>query len=259
MALINDRGDILEETRFETQDDYDIFLTNLKDSLQTLDLTKYKIQICCTAVPGLLDRKRGVVEALGNLPWKNEPIADDISKIIDGTRVIIENDSKLAGLAEAKTLKDADRTLYITISTGIGAALVVNGHLSTDVIDMEAGKMPLQHAGESVIWENFASGKAFAQKYGQRGEEVSDPMIWKNYAADVGSGLSVLCSIFQLDAIIFGGGFGQYAKSFIPHIRPIIDSLHPIIEKPKILTAAHYGEKSVIYGCYEYAKDYLPT
>lgn len=258
LATLSENGEIVEHVRFETSRDYDTFLQHFEEAIKEINIPS-NVEVCCAAVPGLLDRQNGTVEALGNLPWRNKRIADDISKILGGISVVIENDSKLAGLAEARQLTESSRALYLTISTGIGAALVVDGHLSEDVIDMEAGKMPLPKDGDSKIWESFASGKAFMQRYGKRGEEVNDPKIWESFASDIGDGLVVLCSIFQLDAVIFGGGFGQYADNFIPYLQPRIENLHPIIEKPKNLVAAKYGDLSVIYGCYEYAKDHLPA
>ncbi len=95
---------------------------------------------------------------------------------------------------------------------------------------MEIGKMPLLHDGAYVEWEKFASGSAFVQRFQKRGEEVSDPVIWKAFAQDVGEGLSVACSIFQLDSIVFGGGLGQYAERFIPFLEPFISKLNPVIK-----------------------------
>lgn len=251
VAVFDENGEIKHQARFETNQDYSEFLNNL--SSHTADLTFSDNDICCVAVPGLINRQLGTVQALGNLPWRDISIANDISQILNGAKVIIENDSKLAGLAEAHLLPESQRTLYITISTGIGAALVVDGQLSPDVIDMEIGKMPLIHEGEYKDWESFASGSAFIKRFGKRGEEVEDPEIWKVYADYIGEGVSVACSIFQLDSIVFGGGFGQYAERFIPYLSPFIERLHPVIKKPGKLIAAKYGDKSVIHGCYLYA------
>ena len=254
IGLFQDDGTLGESVKFPTDTDYEEFIRSIRN--HTAQIYIPTGTPCVTAVAGRLDRDSGVVEVLGNLPWKNKPIAKDIADALQIPEVKIENDSKLAGLAEARHLpKEFKRIAYFTLSTGIGGALIVRGHLAQDIIDMEIGKMPIAHKGELLAWEEFASGRAFFQEFNQPASEVEDENIWEQYAKNLTQGIGTACAILQLDAIVFGGGLGQYADRFTPFLQPELKKLHPIIRQPRLLTPAYYGELSVLYGCYEYAQD----
>lgn len=256
LATFLDDGTIHQSLRFATSHDYDTFMTDLREQATAINMGQGTI--CVAAVPGMIDRQAGTVQALGNLPWRDKAIADDIADAVGVGSVIIENDSKLAGLAEARHLgHDYERTLYLTLSTGIGGALVINDDLAHDVADMEIGKIPLQQGETTATWEEIASGKAFVQQFNQPASGVEDEASWKLYTAHLAQGLTIACAILQVDAVVFGGGLGQYAEKFINYLDPYLQNLHPIVKKPRLLTPAHFGDESVIYGCYEHARDRL--
>lgn len=256
VAALTQSGEISREVSFATPADYDAFL----DELQ-LHANKISVQptAICAGVPGLLNRSSGIVHSLGNLPWVEKPIAQDIAKAFGVSSALIENDSKLAGLSEVRSLRPTPkRALYITVSTGIGGALVVNGRLSDDVIDMELGKAPLMFEGTLQHWEDFASGRAFFAAYGKQGDDVGDdPALWDRYVADrLGPGIAVACSYLQVDTIILGGGLGHHSSHFSQYLEAYLDqALHAIVARPKKIVSARHGKNAVIYGCYEYAKD----
>lgn len=257
LALFAENGKLLKEVRFETSHNYDDFLKDLETHARTLETEKAKI--ACVAVPGLLDRERGVVSSLGNLPWKDKYILHDASKALNIKKIYIENDSKLAGLAEARYILDQyTRVFYLTLSTGIGGALVVDGKLAKDLKDMEIGKSPLSFKGKPLAWEEFASGRAFYERYGKKAVDVDDEKTWQEFAEGVNLGLGMICSVFQAEAIVFGGGLGQRLSRFKKYIQPYLaKNLHPNVRQPKALLSTHYRGQSVIYGCYHYAKDQL--
>lgn len=257
VALFAENGKLLKEVRFETNRDYDEFLKDLKLHANNIEASKAKA--ACVAVPGLLDRKRGMVLSLGNLPWKDKYIRHDAAKALGVQNVSIENDSRLAGLAEARYVSaQFSRVFYITISTGIGGALIVDGTLSKDLLDMEIGKTPLPHEGSIQQWENFASGKAFFETYGKKAVEVEDKKIWKKYSQNLNIGLGMICSGYQPEVIIFGGGLGQRLSRFKPFVEEYFkENLHSIVRTPKSLLSTHFRGQSVVYGCYVYAKDKL--
>jgi glucokinase len=257
VAVFAENGKILKEVRFETNRNYDDFLTELKKHADTLETSKAKA--ACAAIPGLLNRRSGIVESLGNLPWKDKHIRHDISVALGVKDVQIENDSKLAGLSEARYISEKyKRVFYITISTGIGGALVVNGKLSKDVIDMEIGKAPFGIDGTVRHWEEFSSGRAFYEKYGKKAVDVDDDKIWEEFSKNINIGLGVICSAYQPEVIIFGGGLGQRLGRFKKHLVPYLTkNLHSIVRQPQELLPSHFRGQSVIYGCYEHAKDHL--
>lgn len=255
LSVFAENGKLLNEARFPTNTDYSNFLQEL--TAQALKLGTNKGKIACAAVPGLLDRKNGIVISLGNLPWQNQPIRQDISKALGINTVLIENDSKLAGLGEFMSLEQKlPRVYYITLSTGIGGTLLINGQISQDVIDGEIGMVRFPHNGALMRWEDFASGRAFYDKYKQKASDVDDPAIWQDFAQNIGLGITMVCCIYQVDTIIFGGGLGIHLEKYNEYLKPYISTyLHSTIKKPRYLIKAHHGDRSVIYGCYHYAKD----
>ncbi|MCA9313290.1 ROK family protein [Candidatus Saccharibacteria bacterium] len=255
MATFTESGKLLNEVRFDTSPNYETFLDDLKIHANKLESSKCKI--ACISVPGRIDRKSGAAYSFGNLQWRDIPILSDMKKALNVRNVVIENDSKLGGLAEVKQIStEYKRVFYITISTGIGGALLVNGKLSEQMIDSEVGKVPMLHKNKVLAWEEFASGKAFYKKYDTKAVDVNDPAIWKEFSDYIGLGVSMICATFQVDAIIFGGGLGQYIDKFRDFIEPYTSRqyLHDNIVLPQKLFTPKLAEESVIYGCYYYAK-----
>jgi len=257
LACFAENGKMLKEVRFGTDSNYDKFLKDLARHAKSIETSKAKI--ACVAVPGLLDRVNGRLIALGNLPWINKNIVDDLRLALGIKQISIENDSKLAGTAEAHNVSEKySRVYYITLSTGIGGTLVIEGKLADQVIDGEIGMVPVLHDGAMTKWEDIASGRAFYEKYKQRAADVDDPKIWEEFSHNIGFGISMICCIYQVDAIIFGGGLGKHLAKFKQYLTPYVSTyLHSTIRRPQALLTTHYGDNSVIYGCYEYAKDQL--
>jgi glucokinase len=256
VAKLSADGKIIDSRRFPTGQDYQQFLRELGENLEQLQLEKSFH--CCAAVPGLLDRQAGTVHALGNLDWHDKPIRDDISRLIGGQPVLVENDAKLAGLSEAQLIKDKYRdVLFATVSTGIGGAFVQGGKLVTALQNMEIGKMPLVYNGEFVQWEDFAGGRGVVNRFNQRASEITDPAIWKVIGENIAYGLGAVCSVLQPEVIIFGGGVGEYADKFSPVILDFLAKrLHPVVRQPQAILAAQRPDEAVIYGCYELAKQH---
>lgn len=252
VSIISDPGTIVTEIRFETPEQYPDFIEQLAHEINQLPET---FTTGVMAVPGLVNHEDGSVVALGNRPWTNFQLqADLLAKT--GVTFTLKNDARLAGLAEAVYLKDSySRVLYITISTGIGAALAVDGQLVPELDDMEVGKMPLEFDGELKPWESVASGKAIVAKYGRRASDITEPEIWQDIAKLFVRGIAPLCGDYQPDVIVFGGGVGQQAVKFSDYVAAELQTiLHPVVRQPEALLACHYNDESVIYGCYELGK-----
>ena len=252
IGIFSHTGDIISSEKFPTAPDYPIFL---KTILQHLQKIERPIEAICIAAPGKVSRQDGVVEAFGNLDWKNIALKKDIQKHFD-VPILVENDANLAGLSEAQFIKnDYKKILYVTISTGIGTGIITNGIIDPDFADSEGGQMPLEHDGKIIPWEDFASGKAIQNKYGKLASEITDPEAWNEIARNIAIGLYDLLALLQPNVIILGGG--ALSKNFHLLIGPLKDKLNnnsnPLITIPPILQA-HRPEEAVIYGCYELIK-----
>lgn len=253
LASMTNDGKITEQLKFATRERYEELMDDLKQGVK--GLKQQDFQRAVIAVPGRLDRKRGIGIAFGNRSWRNVPIRDDAERII-GCPVIIENDAKLAALSEGRLIiKEFKRVLYVTISTGISAGLIVDGKIDLDLADSESGHMRLEHNGKLEKWQDFASGKAIVAAYGKRASEITDPQIWKTIAKNIAVGLIDLIAIIQPEVIILGGGVGTHFDKFKKPLQKELDKYSlPLVPIPPI-RQARYPEEAVVYGCYQLAKD----
>lgn len=259
VAVFDDKRQIIEQVKFPTPQDYEEFVAELTKTVASL--TTKDFQRIVTAIPGRIDRKHGVALAFGNLPWTNLPIQADLEKICKAP-VLLENDAKLAALAEAIALQPpVHKTLYLTISTGIGAGLIIDGKIPPEFEDMEAGQMLLEYQGQLRDWEDFASGRAFQAKFGTRVSDTPDEKTeaWYWLARNIAVGLVTLIATLTPDVIIIGGGAGAHLEKYQARLE---EELHiyenPMFSIPPIVRAQH-PEEAVLYGCYELAKQHHET
>lgn len=253
VAALKEDGVLLESIRFETPKEYSNFLKVLSTTIKSLKNQDFN-QVCSSA--GRIDKASGLVLAFGNLSWENIDLAADI-EAISNTPCLIENDSKLAGLSEAVLIsKQYSKVLYITISTGIGSVLIVDGVIDKDLEDSEVGKMLLEHKGKFARWEEFASGKAIYEKYGKRASDINDPKIWYVIAHNIAIGMINLIASYTPQAIIIGGGVGTHLNKFQARLEEDLQIYSsPMFSIPPLLKAQR-PEEAVIYGCYEFIKQH---
>lgn len=254
VALLSEDGQIAVQRRFATNPDYQQFLQELETNFKELPPAESRL-LGCVGVPGLLNRETGVVQALGNLPWRDQPIRNDIAAICQA-ELIIENDARLGGLSEAQLVKDRyQKVLFATVSTGIGGAFIDQGRIVTALQDTEMGKMPLLMDGAFTAWEDFASGRSIVERLHKQVADISDPADWQTIGQHLAYGLAVVCSITQPDAIILGGSVGTRADQYDEVIAKFLaEHLHPVVRQPQAIMPAQRPDEAVIYGCYDLAR-----
>lgn len=256
LAVFSAEGKILKEHKFPTPKKYPDFLSELEKVLQ--EFNDHHFMACCCAIPGKVDRKTGIGVVFGNLAWHNAPIKNDISRLLGGTNVLVENDSNLAGLYEALIFhKQYKKVLYITIGTGIGDGIIIDGKIDPDFADSESGQMMLNYGGKLTRWEDIASGRALVERYGKTGNKIEDPKIWQQFASDLTLGLAELVATLQPDVIIIGGGIGTHFNKYADFLRAeLTRHENPMVPMPP-LVQANKPQEAVIYGCYDFIRQSL--
>lgn len=255
VASLDRHGVILEKVKFPTPKDYDEFLIELKKTIKALQVQDF--EACGVAVPGLIDRDHGIGRRFGNLPWRNVPLQHDIIGMIH-CPVVLEHDPALAGLSEAMLVKDVSKVLYVTVSTGIGAALIVDQEIDENFASSEAGMMILEHKDKLVPWESFASGSAIVRRYGKMAKDIHDETTWKAIGRDIALGMFELLALTGPDLVIIGGSVGRYFKNYKPHLIAQLEKYsNPIVPIPKF-KAAERPDDAVVYGCYDLARAKFP-
>lgn len=251
VASIDATGRIVKSSKFPTPVDYTEFKKELKTAIRNLETTFNRGAV---AAPGKIDREHGVLLACSNLSWVNVPLEADIEHMAH-CPMQLENDTKLAGLSEAiHIINEFKKVLYVTISTGISSALILDGVLDEGMLDSESGQILLEHDGKLRTWESFASGKAIVKKYGKRASEIDNDHDWKMISKNIAVGLIDLIAIVQPEVIIIGGGVGSHFEKFKKPLNELLKKYEtPMVAIPPVI-GAYKAEEAVVFGCYYLAK-----
>lgn len=251
VAVLNQSGEIVESVKFPTPKKYSNFILELAHTVHHLKHKDFKA--AGVAAPGRIDRQHGIVIDFGNLNWKNIPIQAECEKILK-CPVVIENDANLAGLSEALLHKDKKTVLYITVSTGIGTAVVYDGRLDPALLNTEGGHILLPFKGKLTKWETFASGRAIYNHFGKKAADIHDEADWKHIVRNLSLGIFEHIAIIEPDLIIIGGSIGTYFDRYGDLLQAELGKREvPVITIPPVVQAQR-PEEAVIYGCYDLVK-----
>lgn len=223
---------------------------------------------------GPIDPETGVYGEVGTLPgWRGSPLAADLGRLFD-VRVAVENDADAAALGEAAwgAGRGSRSLLYVTVSTGIGVGMILDGKLyrgaggahpeiGHHVLDASG---PACYCGANGCWEVLASGPAMESWMRARCEapmdaaaicelaRQGDPLALeavRREAHYLGLGLANLVTIFCPQTIVLGGGMMRSADLLLA---PALDVVKRIctqvpVENTSIVLAG-LGAQSGLLG-----------
>lgn len=149
--------------------------------------------------------KNGVTLSAANVheSWIGADLEGIMSEALGGRTVYALNDADAAGLAEATygQGKDKDGLIaVITLGTGIGSALIINGQL-----------IPNTELGHLEIDGHNAESRASA-----RAREIHE-LSWKKYGKRLQRYFSHVEFLFSPDLFIIGGGISKNPEKFMPY------------------------------------------
>ena len=262
IGIVENNGKIIEkvEKRLMSKEK-----RNIKKSIESYIIEnvkkmqeKYEITEMGIAVPGTIS-KNIIVKSV-NLGIKDYNLIENLQKEIK-IPIKIRNDAKCAAIAESKygVLKQYNRSIFLTLGTGIGGAVIINNQLldTGDLPGCEFGHIIIEkdgipcNCGKKGCFEKYASMKAFKNNLREaleldertRGEELLDK-IRKNskenkdydiinnvvgeYIKNLAIGISNLINIFEPEAIGIGGSFVFFEDVFL-------DKLKQYIQKENLL------------------------
>lgn len=247
------RGGLQETIKFPTPKDQGDFLEKLHEAIRTI-ANDAQIECISIALPGRI--RQGIMFKVGTVQWNNFDVRPSLQDAFS-CPVIVENDANLAAIAEIRSLKHLPHIgMYVTVSTGIGTGLIIDGDLHQPLSESEGGQILLEHDGTFIEWEKFASGKAIFTKYGKFASEISNTRHWHEIAKNIARGLMVIAPLMRTEVIVIGGSIGTHFEHYGDYLQRLLqESLHPD-NVPLILQAKH-PEEAVIYGCYHYANDFI--
>ena len=226
------------------------------------------------AVPGPVDPRTGKAYPGAILPgWSGVDATAELTERL-GLPVHLDNDANLGALAEV-TLgagRNARNALYIQLSSGIGAGLIIDGrpyHGARGVAG-EIGHIaiddtgPVCRCGNRGCLETLASGPALAKLLSSSlGEEISvsrmiemakqghrgSARVIADAGRVVGRVLATLCNVFNPEMVVVGGDLSATGDILLD---PLRDSLQrtalPMATRDLTVVAGELGERACVLG-----------
>lgn len=259
-ALADTRGNIINQVSLPTQPRKGprAVLNNIITAARSAQLKGYKIKKIGISAAGPIDLKTGIITDPPNLPFKRLDLKGALKKAFR-VPVCIENDANAAALAELRfgAGRKARNFIYITISTGIGGGLILDGKLyrGANGAAGEVGHMVIDKNGRRCgcgmpgDLEVLGSGRAFkpdpksVEKAARRGKAWAKKEI-DRVARDLGLGLASLTNIFDPGLIIIGGGIANMGELLLNPVRRYLKqfALPLPAKKVKIVKARFINE-----------------
>jgi glucokinase-like ROK family protein len=271
-------GKVIGEVELERQgssaeENYQRLLTLIDTLLDSPCLQGRKIRGIGIGVPGVTDHKRGIITWAYSLTWKDFPLKDRLAERYS-LPLIVDNDMNLAALGELWFGKgqDAQNMILLTVSTGIGAGIIIDRELyrgsrdsSGEIGNMLPGREFLgKNFGEFGALESMASFTGIARLAREllhlsadqpvQGETIfaafkqGEPWAVKlinEMTEYLAVAVANLATSFDPDLIILCGDVTRFSNLLI---EPIIGSIANSIQNMPKLVMSDLGRKAVALG-----------
>ena len=204
---------------------------------------KYEIERVGVGAPGPLDLKVGKLLNPVNLRgWENFNIKEYLNEKLN-LSVKVNNDANVAGLAESLvgSAKDCESVFYITVSTGVGGALIldkkiINGAHSqaAEIYNMIINEDKYSHAGTnkgglegqcsgvniariaSEVYGKTLSTKEVFDLYESNDEKAVQ--VIEKWVDNISIGIANIISVVDPEAVVIGGAVLIYNTYLLPKI-----------------------------------------
>jgi glucokinase len=246
-GVVDEDGKILAQALRPTPADRpDLVAETVADVVRELSQER-QIEAVGVGAAGFVDETRSIVRFAPNLAWREEPLQKKITNLV-GLPVIVENDANAMAWAESKfgAGRDQDHIVCITVGTGIGGGLILEGQLYRGRWGMgaELGHMQVVPEGKKCgcgnlgCWEQYASGNSLvAQAREIAAAEPSRAQIllglaggtiegeeacleaFASLAEWLGQGMADLAAILDPGCFIVGGGVSRASDLFLDRAR----------------------------------------
>ena len=221
-------------------------------------------KVIAGGVPGILDKEKNSLVRSPNLHgWVGVTIKNKLEESF-GTKVILENDAALAGLGEACFGADRDKRIiaYLTISTGIGGARIVDKKIDVCSWGFEPGKQIID--ADITIWpesinfnseslpsgclESYISGAALNYRYGKSSVEIKDPDIWREVEKLLAVAINNTIAYWSPEVVILGGGIVLEKAVSLDNIYENLATVTGAFPELPEVKKAELGDGSALYG-----------
>ena len=235
-----------------------------KKAIEKAKITIDDIHSIGIGVPGAVNPKTGVIEYSANLFFHNWEVVKMMEERL-GKKVLIENDANAAALGEylAGSAKGAKNAVAITLGTGVGGGIIIDGKIysGSNFAGAELGHMVIVKDGKECAcgrhgcWETYASATGLINLTKQKilseklefsymlklcdgdinkvsGKTSFDAMadgdptakaVVEEYISYLSCGLVNIINIFQPDVLCIGGGISAQGENLLGPVRQYVE------------------------------------
>jgi len=276
LAVVSEDGKIIavNKQRTKKMNTASDLVDQIVELYESVEASKYNVVGMGVGVPGPVQQKTGFVYVLSNIGLSNFNLREMLEERLK-IKVVVGNDAKVAALAEGRlgAGKDTHVMQYITISTGIGGGLVIDGNLyySTHGFSQEVGNMNLIRNGRQPnpsmnpgCLEGNCSGTALVSIANERGLDVVHAgeffyeaskgneiavQLKKEWLENLAICLGSIANILEPDVFVLGGGVMQSSEYFLDELRDELDKHLFNYMRGKIrIEKAHFDQDAGIIG-----------
>ncbi|MBO5869938.1 MAG: ROK family protein [Clostridia bacterium] len=295
-GVCDDNGKILIKDTCPTvrDEDGDRIITDMaKLCLKVINdanLTVDDIEYAGIASPGSADNEKGIIIYASTMPFLNYPIAQKLSELTGIKKIYIDNDANAAAKGEATygAAKGYKHSLFITIGTGVGGGIIIDGKVYSgfNFSGAELGHIVIVKDGEDCscgrrgCLECYASATGLIKQTKEKMLEDKESALWKVVNGDIdavngktvfdamlekdqsafevynkyieylASGITTFINIFQPEVLSIGGGISKQGEKLIAPIREIVEreQYSRFCEKKTIIKVAELGNDAGIIG-----------
>jgi predicted NBD/HSP70 family sugar kinase len=246
----------------------------VRELLKEAGLGSERLLAVGAGAPGVVDHRRGMVMALApNLEgWSEVPMASILKRTLS-VPVVVENDVNLAILGERwkGAARGHDTCAFITLGTGIGAGVVVNGALHHGHHFL-AGEIALMCMGPQFVETDFGSRgcletlaglKALSAQWSPPAGHETNGWVRELFAAAaagnrrarrtvqdaatlIGIATANLSVVLDPSLIVLGGALVAQGPSLVDDVRAIVGRIVPT---PSRIAVSELGEEAPLWGC----------
>ena len=235
-----------------------------REAVSSAGLTMDDIVSVGVGTPGIANAETGIVEYSCNLDFHNVPLCKMLSDLL-GKEVQIANDANAAALGEtlAGAAKGAKNSMFITLGTGVGGGVIIDGKIYCGVnfAGAELGHTVIMMGGEDCgcgrkgCWEAYASATGLVRQTKAAMEQNPDSLMWElsrkagtingriafdamragdaagkavvdTYIDYIACGLVDMINIFQPEVLFIGGGICNEGDTLLVPLQKYIDREH---------------------------------
>ncbi len=251
--------DSFEEPRIvDTPKDFDTAIELIKRN--SLELAGGSpIERAAGDVAGVLSRDRSTILKAPHLPgWNGKNILHALQVALS-CEASIANDAAVVGLGEAiyGAGKGSEIVAYITVSTGVGGARIVDGAIDRSAMGFEPGHQIIDAGGtlarssvggDGIELEDIVSGTAIEKRYGKKPYEIVDDAFWGEMARLLSYGLANTIVHWSPDVVVIGGSMMKKIGIPIEAVREHLRGVLRIYPEPPMIVHSELGDIGGLYG-----------